>query len=167
MRLARPAHIHPPLCLHIITMTLTRRRQTLPIASVRDVMTALARGETPKMVVATNMNERSSRSHSVFTLYLRQERTATRQSIETYFHMVDLAGSERIKKSKAEGERLEEAQFINTSLMTLGRCRAARARSVAVLRLARWRLTRPACPLPQASMPWLRATTTCPTVTRR
>ena len=32
----------------------------------------------------------------------------------------DLAGSERIKKTKAMGERLSEAQHINSSLLELG-----------------------------------------------
>ena len=32
----------------------------------------------------------------------------------------DLAGSERIKKTHAEGERLQEAQHINLSLLELG-----------------------------------------------
>ena len=32
----------------------------------------------------------------------------------------DLAGSERVKKTKAEGERLQEAQSINSSLLELG-----------------------------------------------
>lgn len=35
-------------------------------------------------------------------------------------YLVDLAGSERIKKSKASGERLDEAISINSSLSTLG-----------------------------------------------
>lgn len=36
------------------------------------------------------------------------------------FSSCDLAGSERIKKTKAEGERLSEAQHINFSLLELG-----------------------------------------------
>lgn len=32
----------------------------------------------------------------------------------------DLAGSERLKKTLAEGERLSEAQHINSSLLELG-----------------------------------------------
>lgn len=32
----------------------------------------------------------------------------------------DLAGSERLKKTHAEGERLSEAQHINSSLLELG-----------------------------------------------
>lgn len=38
------------------------------------------------------------------------------------FAFCDLAGSERLKKTLNEGERLKEAQNINTSLLVLGRC---------------------------------------------
>ena len=34
--------------------------------------------------------------------------------------MVDLAGSEKVWKTNAAGERLEEAKFINKSLLALG-----------------------------------------------
>jgi hypothetical protein len=37
------------------------------------------------------------------------------------FHIVDLAGSERSKQTGVEGERLKEANNINTSLLVLGR----------------------------------------------
>ena len=37
-------------------------------------------------------------------------------------YLVDLAGSESIKKSKATGERLNEARSINSSLTALGKC---------------------------------------------
>jgi hypothetical protein len=36
--------------------------------------------------------------------------------------LVDLAGSERVKKSRATGDRLSEARFINSSLTALGKC---------------------------------------------
>ena len=38
------------------------------------------------------------------------------------FSFCDLAGSERLKKTLNVGERLKEAQNINTSLLVLGRC---------------------------------------------
>jgi len=43
------------------------------------------------------------------------------------FRLVDLAGSERAKKTGAEGDRLREANNINQSLSTLGRCITALA----------------------------------------
>lgn len=44
-----------------------------------------------------------------------------RFSLATY-KFCDLAGSERLKKTENVGNRLKEAQRINTSLMVLGRC---------------------------------------------
>ena len=39
---------------------------------------------------------------------------------ESRFNLVDLAGSERQKDTNATGQRLKEANQINTSLLTLG-----------------------------------------------
>lgn len=36
-------------------------------------------------------------------------------------HLVDLAGSERAKRTKAEGQRLQEAIDINKGLLALGK----------------------------------------------
>jgi hypothetical protein len=77
------------------------------------------------------MNDTSSRSHSVFTIMLKQihhdmdtdettERTAR-------IRLVDLAGSERAKATEATGTRLREGSNINKSLTTLGRVIAALA----------------------------------------
>ncbi|XP_057306892.1 kinesin-like protein KIF15 isoform X3 [Hydractinia symbiolongicarpus] len=41
-------------------------------------------------------------------------------SVRGKIYICDLAGSERIKKTKASGERLQEAQHINSSLLELG-----------------------------------------------
>ena len=69
------------------------------------------------------MNERSSRSHAIFTLYLEQTTTdaaglTNRQ--RSKFHLVDLAGSERQKKTGAQGKRFEESKKINMGLLALG-----------------------------------------------
>ena len=69
------------------------------------------------------MNKDSSRSHSIFTIYI--ETSETGPTGETTFkvgkmNLVDLAGSERQSKTQAVGDRLKEAQQINLSLSALG-----------------------------------------------
>ena len=68
------------------------------------------------------MNERSSRSHSVFTLRIMGENVMTGEACEGSLNLVDLAGSERLEKSGAanDKDRLKETQNINKSLSALG-----------------------------------------------
>merc|ERR1740139_189461 len=65
------------------------------------------------------MNETSSRSHSVFALYLRGVNRELHTELSGALHLVDLAGSERLDKSGATGDRLKETQNINRSLSSL------------------------------------------------
>jgi kinesin family protein C1 len=69
---------------------------------------------------ATLMNDRASRSHSVFTLKIRGVNEGTAQVLQGVLNLVDLAGSERVSKSGVEGDRLRETQCINKSLTCLG-----------------------------------------------
>ncbi|XP_058028156.1 kinesin-like protein KIFC1 isoform X3 [Ahaetulla prasina] len=73
-----------------------------------------------RSVARTNLNEHSSRSHSLFQL--RVEGTNAKRGLHTssVLSLVDLAGSERLDKSLSTGERLKETQAINASLSTLG-----------------------------------------------
>ncbi|XP_069954136.1 kinesin-like protein KIFC1 [Cherax quadricarinatus] len=73
-----------------------------------------------RAVAETKMNERSSRSHSVFRLKLSGTNSKTSESCEGTLNLVDLAGSERLKESGSEGVRLTETQNINRSLSNLG-----------------------------------------------
>ncbi|KAI6108824.1 kinesin-domain-containing protein [Pisolithus croceorrhizus] len=77
---------------------------------------------TPREVAATLMNERSSRSHSVFTLRVSGYNAHTGTRCEGCLNLVDLAGSERLNASGAAGDkdRLRETQNINRSLSALG-----------------------------------------------
>ena len=79
----------------------------------------------------TNLNNESSRSHSVFTIRLVSapwDSTRTEVLQDPRFlcvnqlSLVDLAGSERTNRTKNFGERLKEAGNINNSLMGLRTC---------------------------------------------
>lgn len=77
-------------------------------------------GTENRSVGFTNMNAKSSRSHSLFivTIFQRNNKTESTKAGKLYF--VDLAGSEKLSKTGAEGQCLEEAKNINKSLMVLG-----------------------------------------------
>jgi len=68
------------------------------------------------------MNEKSSRSHSVFTIHVESKEISKGVTLirKSRFHMVDLAGSERQKASNSNGDRLKEGCNINRSLSILG-----------------------------------------------
>lgn len=86
---------------------------------------AFSRALRQRSTAATAANERSSRSHFVFSVHI--ERTAktptgskTARSTHGVLHLVDLAGSERLNNSMVTGIHAKETKAINTSLSTLG-----------------------------------------------
>lgn len=48
-------------------------------------------------VSSVDMNEHSSRSHSIFLINVKQENTQTEQKLSGKLYLVDLAGSEKVK----------------------------------------------------------------------
>ena len=75
----------------------------------------------------SDMNEHSSRSHSVFLINVKQENLENQKKLTGKLYLVDLAGSEKIGKTGVEGMGLEEAKNINKSLSALGNVIAALA----------------------------------------
>jgi len=49
--------------------------------------------------VFTDMNEHSSRSHSVFLINVKQENTVTQKKLSGKLYLVDLAGSEKVRQN--------------------------------------------------------------------
>ncbi|KAL9553778.1 hypothetical protein MBANPS3_003124 [Mucor bainieri] len=97
----------------------------LVVRSYDDINHLMDEGNKARTIAATNMNETSSRSHAVFTLFLTQTRLDETTKLETEkvarISLVDLAGSERANSTGATGARLKEGANINRSLTTLGK----------------------------------------------
>ncbi|KAF8649403.1 hypothetical protein AX16_005844 [Volvariella volvacea WC 439] len=114
----------------------------VPLHSPSQVRSLLALAQSRRSVASTLVNERSSRSHSVFTLRISGVHVGlpassgdssaegvsvavagTGEKCEGSLNLVDLAGSERLNVSFANGadkERVRETQNINKSLSALG-----------------------------------------------
>ncbi|KAI9317238.1 hypothetical protein BX666DRAFT_1857633 [Dichotomocladium elegans] len=95
------------------------------VKSFEEINNLMDDGNKARTVAATNMNETSSRSHGVFTIYLTQKRHDDLTNLDTEkvarISLVDLAGSERANSTGATGARLKEGANINRSLTTLGK----------------------------------------------
>ncbi|CAL8086936.1 unnamed protein product [Calicophoron daubneyi] len=90
------------------------------VSSPEEVFDVIDEGKANRHVAVTNMNEHSSRSHSVFMITVRQENMETQKKLHGKLYLVDLAGSEKVAKTGAEGTVLDEAKNINRSLSALG-----------------------------------------------
>ena len=93
------------------------------VKTIPDIEKLLFAGMKNRKTGATAMYADSSRSHSIFTIYV--ETCHTLPNGEQKFkvgklNLVDLAGSERQSKTHATGDRLDEAKKINLSLTALG-----------------------------------------------
>ncbi|XP_039275472.1 LOW QUALITY PROTEIN: kinesin-like protein unc-104 [Nilaparvata lugens] len=103
----------------------------LAVTSYHDIHDLIDEGNKARTVAATNMNETSSRSHAVFTIFFTQKRFDKLTELSTEkvskISLVDLAGSERADSTGAKGTRLKEGANINKSLTTLGKVISALA----------------------------------------
>ncbi|KAJ8714932.1 hypothetical protein PYW08_004913 [Mythimna loreyi] len=103
----------------------------LAVTSYQDIYDLIDEGNKARTVAATNMNETSSRSHAVFTIFFTQQRhdqtTNLMSEKVSKISLVDLAGSERADSTGAKGTRLKEGANINKSLTTLGKVISALA----------------------------------------
>jgi hypothetical protein len=91
-----------------------------------DFMEILKRGESSRSYASTEMNNESSRSHTIYRVTVESVDLPEDGSPPigggkvAYLNLVDLAGSERQKSTKAEGKTLKEGSNINKSLLALG-----------------------------------------------
>ncbi|KAA0150653.1 hypothetical protein FNF27_02763 [Cafeteria roenbergensis] len=116
---------HPKLGIYVKDLA------TLVVKDAESVAKLIEQGNSVRQVASTNMNARSSRSHSCFIIRIEQKRTERVKgpdggdverttTTNAKLNLVDLAGSERQSKTGATGARLKEGAAINKSLTTLG-----------------------------------------------
>ncbi|XP_043237918.1 kinesin-like protein KIF17 isoform X1 [Amphibalanus amphitrite] len=94
-----------------------------PCHNKNDCDMLMQKGWNNRSTGETLMNKDSSRSHSIFTIFLEMitpSKKGKDQLRAGKLNLVDLAGSERQAKTGATGDRLKEATKINLSLSALG-----------------------------------------------
>ncbi|CAE7732236.1 KIF1A [Symbiodinium sp. CCMP2456] len=95
--------------------------QELPVEHLRDVARLVSKGEKAKKVERTTMNDRSSRSHTIF-MFKVEVRNASNGDHMSTVQVVDLAGRENEQTSECKGDRFRELRHINRSLFDLASC---------------------------------------------
>lgn len=90
--------------------------EEVPCDDVQEALRLVSFGLQVRTTAATMLNDRSSRSHAIFSL--RMERSTSSNSIM----LVDLAGREQERLSMCRTERFKELTLINRSLFHLAHC---------------------------------------------
>ncbi|CAM9412371.1 unnamed protein product, partial [Ectocarpus sp. 8 AP-2014] len=102
------------------------------VGDFETVLKILRVGEKQRHVGCTEMNSRSSRSHTIFRLVVESQQMfdekvhASQEEVDpstlvATLNLVDLAGSESVRHTGATGTRQKEGGMINQSLLTLSR----------------------------------------------
>ena len=93
------------------------------VNSLEDTLVYLQKGEDQRIIAETKLNEKSSRSHTVFRINIEthEKNIQTGRNLikSSQINLVDLAGCEGVSKTKSDGIRLREGQNINKSLLAL------------------------------------------------
>ncbi|CAL8236167.1 unnamed protein product [Boreogadus saida] len=119
----KPLEVREALNKNIYVADLTEELVTC----LAQALSWVFKGEKNRHYGKTKMNERSSRSHTIFRMILESREKSDPASgdnsegaiIVSHLNLVDLAGSEQASQTGAEGARFKEGCNINRSLFTL------------------------------------------------
>lgn len=114
---------------HPVTGPYVEELSEIAVRTYDEISQLMDKGSKARTVAATNMNDNSSRAHTLFQIILTKteidkERGKATDKVSK-ISLVDLAGSERAKDTGAKGDRLMEGCAINKSLSSLGNVIAA------------------------------------------
>lgn len=82
-----------------------------------DAKELLATGNKSRHTRSTVINDTSSRSHAIFSIFL--DLRSANKGIKSVFHLVDLAGSEGLRNTNHEGIAQQEGININQGLLAV------------------------------------------------
>jgi len=105
----------------------------IKINNHEEALNLLSKGNDSRIVASTKLNEKSSRSHSIFRLNVEITKKKENKNInnneyengnekiilKSHINLIDLAGSENSSKTGCVGQRLKEGSNINKSLLAL------------------------------------------------
>ena len=101
------------------------------ITDYDSIISVLKKGISKRSVAATEMNDTSSRSHTIFKIVVeskerpndddKEKSTTDGAVLVASLNLVDLAGSESVRHTGATGQRQKEGGKINQSLLSLSR----------------------------------------------
>ena len=95
----------------------------ITVTNIDKAMQLLNKGENNRIIAETKLNEKSSRSHTIFKIniefYIKDNINNKEKKFFSQLNLVDLAGSENVSKAKCEGLRIKEGGNINKSLLAL------------------------------------------------
>ncbi|XP_015981802.2 kinesin-like protein KIF12 isoform X4 [Rousettus aegyptiacus] len=103
--------------------------RVVEFGSLEALMELLQMGLSRRRSSAHTLNQASSRSHALLTLYISRQTSQQVSPVDPGEHpvggklcFVDLAGSEKVAATGSRGELMLEANSINRSLLALGHC---------------------------------------------
>ncbi|XP_037606174.1 centromere-associated protein E isoform X21 [Sebastes umbrosus] len=120
----KPLEVRETINKNIYVADLTEELVTSPAQA----LAWIRKGEKNRHYGKTKMNQRSSRSHTIFRMILESRERSDPSSGEnadgavfvSHLNLVDLAGSERASQTGTDGARFKEGCNINRSLFILG-----------------------------------------------
>eukprot|EP00434_Breviolum_minutum_P000724 symbB.v1.2.000637.t1/scaffold7.1/size571927/5 len=83
-----------------------------PVTSVEQVLEYMKEAQSNRTVMATDMNDESSRSHSIVQVKTTNVNRKDKTQYLGKINLIDLAGSENVNKSGVQGQGMREARSL-------------------------------------------------------
>lgn len=109
-------HTHPAVGVYVTNLS------EIEVHSLKEAARLVSIADKLRRTAATSMNQRSSRSHSIFSFRVEVRAAPDDGPRMASVQFADLAGRENEQTSETTGERFRELTFINRSLFHLANC---------------------------------------------